>query len=380
MVDVTLAAVPGEPVPFEEAERFFGDKLLLTPQQFAALREEAQSRAFAVAGIAKMDALATVHGALERAISEGSNLADFQKSVAGLADEAGWTDFRLETIFRTNLGQAYEAGHWAQLQELGAGAVVVYDAIDDSDTRPTHAAMDRKAYPADDPIWNTWWPPNGFNCRCTTQTMSAEEAEARGVQVESTSAGLPQPDPGFAHNPGKGFFGDAAGPSADDWSDAEDLPGPSRYTRPAAADVPRANLPAVPSGRLLPDGLSADEYSRRVRQAFGIADGQLERVVTDAVGDAVVLSAETAGAAGAGGWAPVLPEVLQAPFEVWLVPVQLPDGRVALRRRFVQLWADGGGLVADVQKGRLVAVRTAGPEALETIDAARQGALLKGAP
>jgi uncharacterized protein with gpF-like domain len=59
--------------------------------------------------------------------------------------------------------------------------------------------MEGKVYPADDPVWKTWYPPNGFRCRCRVNALTKGETE--GLQVESE---LPKdsPDKGFDTSPG----------------------------------------------------------------------------------------------------------------------------------------------------------------------------------
>lgn len=91
-----------------------------------------------------------------------------------------------------------------------------YDAVNDSHTRPSHLAMDGKVFPADSPIWDTWYPPNGFRCRCAVQTLSKRQVEERGLTVEEkvpTAAELSDgrfvnimPDPNFSSNPAKVRF------------------------------------------------------------------------------------------------------------------------------------------------------------------------------
>ncbi len=80
-----------------------------------------------------------------------------------------------------------------------------YDAVQDSHTRPSHLAMDGRVYPADHPIWNTWFPPNGFRCRCTVRTLSKRQVEARGHTVEDKFPAI-APDPHFGTNPAKVKF------------------------------------------------------------------------------------------------------------------------------------------------------------------------------
>lgn len=81
----------------------------------------------------------------------------------------------------------------------------MYDAVNDSHTRPSHLAMDGKVFPADSPIWDTWFPPNGFRCRCTVRTLSKRQVEQRGLKVE-TSFPAVAPDPHFSSNPAKVRF------------------------------------------------------------------------------------------------------------------------------------------------------------------------------
>lgn len=88
-----------------------------------------------------------------------------------------------------------------------------YDAVNDSRTRPSHLAMDGRVFPADSPVWDTWFPPNGFKCRCTVRTLSKRQVERMGLQVETQlpKSGILEdgrfvnlmPDPHFATNPAK---------------------------------------------------------------------------------------------------------------------------------------------------------------------------------
>ena len=88
-----------------------------------------------------------------------------------------------------------------------------YDAVNDSRTRPSHLAMDGRVFPADSPVWDTWFPPNGFKCRCTVRSLSRRQVERLGLRVETRAPSASMlkdgrfvnimPDPQFASNPAK---------------------------------------------------------------------------------------------------------------------------------------------------------------------------------
>jgi SPP1 gp7 family putative phage head morphogenesis protein len=201
----------------------------MSPGEFRRLSDEAKTRAFAVSGIAKGDELATVMAAMQKAIDQGTTLADFKKDCAAVFEKRGWTGrraWRIDNIFRTNIQTAYSVGRYKQMQEVKARRPYwQYSAVNDSRTRPSHAAMHGKVYPADHAFWNTWYPPNGFRCRCGVVTLSERDIRAENLTVETDEptgkliepvdpvtgnkmpARLLMPDSGFAHNPGKSAWG-----------------------------------------------------------------------------------------------------------------------------------------------------------------------------
>ena len=131
----------------------------------------------------------------------------------------GLTPFQADNIFRTNIQTAYQAGHYEQMTDpdvMRLRPYWQYDAVNDSHTRPSHLAMDGRVFPADSPVWDTWYPPNGFRCRCTVTTLSARQVKERGLKVETEAPQAADigdgrivqvlPDPSFRHNPAKRPF------------------------------------------------------------------------------------------------------------------------------------------------------------------------------
>jgi phage gp29-like protein len=71
-----------------------------------------------------------------------------------------------------------------------------------------HAVMHGKVFAIDHPIWNTWWPPAGHNCRCFIGTISAAEAQDLGYTgAEPTGPWPIAPDTGLPALPDPGFGG-----------------------------------------------------------------------------------------------------------------------------------------------------------------------------
>lgn len=59
------------------------------------------------------------------------------------------------------------AARWEQFMDDGDRYHLQYRTAADGKVRPEHAALHGVTLPIDDPFWNSFLPPNGWNCRCT---------------------------------------------------------------------------------------------------------------------------------------------------------------------------------------------------------------------
>ena len=59
------------------------------------------------------------------------------------------------------------AAKWEEFQEDGERYNLQYRTAKDDRVRPEHAALDRVTLPITDSFWESYYPPNGWNCRCT---------------------------------------------------------------------------------------------------------------------------------------------------------------------------------------------------------------------
>jgi len=223
-----VTTVKLEPLAMEEAAKFWRDKKLVSPAEFKTLSAEAKLRAFSISGIAKGDELATVFNSLQTAIEKGLSYSDFKKECAEIFARRGWTgkrEWRVQNIFRTNIQTAYNVGRYQKQKEMAEYfPYLQYNAVNDRRTRPTHRALDGKIFPVGHSFWDTWYPPNGYRCRCSTLSLTEGQLKRRGLTVEeadptdtpveiadpTTGARMTvqqlMPDPGFAHHPGKDWL------------------------------------------------------------------------------------------------------------------------------------------------------------------------------
>lgn len=57
-------------------------------------------------------------------------------------------------------------------------------------SRDSHKALHGKVFRADDPIWQTMFPPNGWGCQCEVEPLTAEDVENQKLQVEDSGKNL----------------------------------------------------------------------------------------------------------------------------------------------------------------------------------------------
>ena len=205
--------------------------------------QDEHTRAFAVAGVQRLDVLNVLREALAPVVSQGQSLADFAKAVRPALQRAGyWGDVevqdpatgqvrttrfdeqRLRLIYDTNLRQSLAAGRWAAIERnKKRQPLVMYRTMRDERVRASHKPWNGVVLPVDHPWWNTHFPPCGWRCRCTAFALSQRDVDryrADGWDVKTepppeqlvtyvnpaTGEVVPVPrgiDPGFAYNPGK---------------------------------------------------------------------------------------------------------------------------------------------------------------------------------
>lgn len=98
------------------------------------------------------------------------------------------------------------AGKWERFTEDGDDYLLQYRTANDSKVRPEHAELHGVTLPADDSFWDEYFPPNGWNCRCTViQVLKSRfEETPHSEAMQRAEQALQQDKKGMFHfNPGK---------------------------------------------------------------------------------------------------------------------------------------------------------------------------------
>jgi len=150
-----------------------------------------------------------VRKTVDRAIAEGLTTREAQKNMQRAIKGQGITTakpFQLEAIYRTKANESFNAGRWAANQTAGIQTILwgyEYVTVGDDRVRDEHVPFEGTKLPKDDPRWLVIWPPNGWQCRCTTIEIYNDEEDAK---LEEPKEGA-EVAPGFRFNAGEALAG-----------------------------------------------------------------------------------------------------------------------------------------------------------------------------
>ena len=209
---------------FQEQIDFFRAKLNLPTERWDDIKASAHDRAFIVAGAQKADLLNDLRQAVEKSI-QGGSIGDFRKDFANAVRKSGWSGWtgegtkageawRTRVIYQTNMATSYAAGRWKQLNDPELLKVRPFWRYIHSDSvlspRPQHKAWGDSGLTLshDHPFWQTHFPPNGWGCHCSVQSVRGPNAgdatqPPSGWNAIDPKTGAPEGiDKGWAYAPG----------------------------------------------------------------------------------------------------------------------------------------------------------------------------------
>ncbi len=174
--------------------------------------DDAHSRAFTVAKVAKLDVLQDIRKSLINALEKGQSFEKWQAEITPILQEKGWwgkktvinpkgqeqevqlgSPRRLRTIYHTNMRSAFSAGRYkAMLEATETRPFWEYRHITMVNYREEHKSWNGRILRADDSFWTVAYPPSKFGCNCRVIARSAREVEGKeilsseGYQTEYT--------------------------------------------------------------------------------------------------------------------------------------------------------------------------------------------------
>lgn len=336
-------------------------------------------RAFVVAGVTDMAMLEEFHAA----VIEGARTYDI-KAFAGefdrLVEKYGWSynggrEWRIRTIFETNIRTSYMAGRLKQMRDPDMVKIRPYWQYVHADTRvpkhprPQHVAWDGMVLMHDDPWWDIYFPPNDWLCSCGVRTLSrgdlrrlgksgpdtAPPIQRRPYTHKATGETVQLPEGtgyGWDYQPGnlweRGLVPsaliDEGGGLIHEGRHAVQIDEPSPLDDLVAASRPFSAQP-------LPDGLPEEDYVRAFLEPFGAGIGRAV-LWEDPAGMRIPISDRffrdrsglwKVGKRGRGRFTPLMAEAMLDPDEIWLGvaakqdPVRPDMEELLLDRRYIRV-------------------------------------------
>jgi SPP1 gp7 family putative phage head morphogenesis protein len=195
-----------------------------------------RNQAYIISGVRTKSALADLLALAEEAVDAGLSFSEFMSTAAleGFSPEnpAHW-----KTEFETAKVSAAAAGQWHEFTaDQDLFPYLKYVTQRDDLVRDEHRALDGVTAPVGDGFWQVNYPPNGWNCRCQVEQLTAGEAagEARYGQEPPDYT----PDEGFRHN--VGAANRLPGGAETDYNNYADGPERELFSGEAGATVPQA--------------------------------------------------------------------------------------------------------------------------------------------
>lgn len=186
------------PVP-KEVTDYFAQKSLKPGFSWLDVWLEEHAYAFTVAKAVETELLGAFRDTILASIQAGEGLESWKKRILPELERLGWdrprtvsdptgkwkdreVNFaaprRLETIFWANVRTARAAGQWERAQRTKAGLpFFLYVRTTSAEPRQEHLAWVGLILPVDHPFWQTHFPPNGWNCKCSVRQITRREAE-----------------------------------------------------------------------------------------------------------------------------------------------------------------------------------------------------------
>lgn len=165
-----------------------------------------------------------------------------------------------------------------------------YKAVLDARVRPEHAALNNTVLSVDSAFWNQYYPPNGWNCRCYAEKITAQEANGQVSNLDESmiAANKAVDSRKFGYNVGKAkmvFNGEHPYFKQMEGKPLRELRAEENYGLPSIERIYNRS-------QLLPERSQADLSQAKAWWAQNAKDGRIE-VKNKALGMAFAMDKES---------------------------------------------------------------------------------------
>ncbi|HSY51154.1 MAG TPA: hypothetical protein VLC46_20275 [Thermoanaerobaculia bacterium] len=353
---------------FQEAIAYHRARVPISDSALAQLSNEARMRAFWVTGMARQAEAVATHRLIDESLRNGTTDAQFRADYAKLTAANGGSLLSIDRqnlVLRQATGLAYSSGRIEKMLAVAGSRPIWMYPLGPHDDRTTEICLQLEGFmaPADWPGWQHIAPPNHFRERhLALLSITLEEAQAfadkGGKVLWKNEDGDYAVIDGQQMLPASGFDMPASLLASDENSLleefgklAEEFPAgdAESYDLSSIAELAADDVVAAPEIEAAGD---AEAGWTALREAAGVPDNLEETIVPDLFGDGAIINRGSYDAIFGDKdpeLAPLLPELLTDPAEVWFVPFDTPDG-VTIVKRFmgafdvagetVWIWAD----------------------------------------
>lgn len=192
------------------AIKYFKNKKNQSTWDWYEMWQDAHKKSFTVAKAVNEKVLNEIRTAIDDALENGKTFHQFQKELKPLLQKRGWwgeqivvdsngvaekvqlgSMYRLKTIYSVNMQVAYQTGRYTtQIENAEDRPYWEYVAILDSSTRPEHAMLNGMVFRYDDPFWKSFYPPNGWRCRCRVNALSQYKVDKSKITISDSNGKL----------------------------------------------------------------------------------------------------------------------------------------------------------------------------------------------
>lgn len=140
--------------------------------------------------------LRTITDALRDEEGKLRTFSDFKEQVSSINQKfnATW----LQTEYDTCIATATQSARWQEFKaQKSMFPFLRYQTAGDDSVRDEHRILDGITKRVDDPFWKTYYPPNGWNCRCEAIQVPDDDVQ------ETVNYKAPVVDPMFRTNCGE---------------------------------------------------------------------------------------------------------------------------------------------------------------------------------